>query len=193
MVYEYCGGYQYLDQLTSYGSLDYGFMAERFSRDTTYMFTNWSEMMKEKADELKLQLKGSSGRLGGVSKRLDDIRLTAGQLKKIGDVKPPSLKETLTGLLKKLEAHRVALFEWSQGSIEQLQLLSTQLHKDRDELVVKLEKMMGAISVIQAVNASEKKKEQTGKRTKCQRASRELVRNGWPGNAAKAASETAFQ
>lgn len=49
VVYEYCGGYQYLDQFTSYGSLDYGFMAERFSRDVTYMFTNWSVMMKEKA------------------------------------------------------------------------------------------------------------------------------------------------
>jgi len=49
VVYEYCGGYQYLDQLTSYGSLDYGFMAERFSRDVTYLYTDWGAMMKKKA------------------------------------------------------------------------------------------------------------------------------------------------
>jgi len=50
VVYEYCGGYQYADQLTSYGSLDYGFMAERFSRDVTYLMSTWPAMMKEKAE-----------------------------------------------------------------------------------------------------------------------------------------------
>lgn len=56
-MYEYCGGYQYLDQLTSIGSLDYGFMAERLSRDATFMFTNWGDMMKQKAASSQQEMK----------------------------------------------------------------------------------------------------------------------------------------
>lgn len=49
VTYEYCGGYQYLDQFTSYGSLDYGFMSERFSRQVTYYMTEFPAMMNKKA------------------------------------------------------------------------------------------------------------------------------------------------
>lgn len=42
--------------MTSAGSLDYGFMAERFSRDVTYMFTNWPEMMKKKKESSQQEI-----------------------------------------------------------------------------------------------------------------------------------------
>ena len=48
VIYEYCNGYTYFDQLTSLASEDWGFLAERLTRDATYMITDFGSMMAKK-------------------------------------------------------------------------------------------------------------------------------------------------
>ena len=48
VIYEYCNGYSYLDQLTAIGSKDWGFIGERLARDVTYFATEWKAMMNKK-------------------------------------------------------------------------------------------------------------------------------------------------
>lgn len=48
VVYEYCSGYSYFEQMTALASGDYGFLAERLSRQVTYFMTELPAMMEEK-------------------------------------------------------------------------------------------------------------------------------------------------
>ena len=58
VVYEYCNGFSYFEQMASLASLDYSFMSERLTRQVTYFMTEFPAMMEKKKQFAEQQIGG---------------------------------------------------------------------------------------------------------------------------------------
>ena len=149
------------------------------------------EKMKAESEETKRRLVGANGRGGGFLKSLNDVKLTAQEKKRVGEITPEILTLELQRLVKEHGDYNGILQKWEKGSLVAAKQAAELLLKGIDAFVVRYEKMQGVLAVIREVTKSNKNKEGQNHRNKVNRYTKDMKSGGWPAEVAKVAATSA--